>query len=106
MIKTTLQKLGITCNYAGYKQLVLAIELALEDEHRLCSITQQIYWVVADQTFSSRRNVERNFRTVIFRAWKINGQLLKDIAGFPLFSPPSVSQFLAIMVTYLKRTEE
>ena len=106
MIKTTLQKLGITCNYAGYKQLVLAIELALEDEHRLCSITQQIYWVVADQTFSSRRNVERNFRTVIFRAWKTNSQLLRDIAGFPLFSPPSVSQFLAIMVTYLKRTEK
>lgn len=36
MIKTTLQKLGITCNYVGYKQIVLAIRLALEDEDRLC----------------------------------------------------------------------
>ena len=106
MIRTTLQKLGITCNYAGYKQLILAIELALEDEDRLCRITRQIYWAVADRTFSPRRNVERNFRTIIFRAWKINSQLLTKMAKFPLFAPPSVSQFLAIMVTHLKNAEE
>ena len=106
MIKTTLQKLGITCNYVGYRQIVLAIELALEDEWRLCDITRQIYWIVADLIPCARCNVERNLRTVIFRAWKTNGQLLRKMAGFPLFAPPSVSQFLAIMVTYLKHTEE
>ena len=106
MIRTTLQRLGITCNYAGYKQLILAIELALEDEDRLCRITRQIYWVVADRTFSSRRNIERNFRTIIFRAWKNNLKLLTEIAKFPLHAPPSVSQFIAIMVAYIKREEK
>ena len=106
MIKQTLQDLGVTCNYNGYYQAIFAIQLALENEDRLCSVTQQIYWVVADKTHCKRCNVERNIRTVIFRAWKINKDLLIEMAGFPLTSPPSVSEFLAIMVTYLKRMEE
>ena len=105
MIKNTLQKLGITCNYVGFRQAVLAIELALENEDRLCAVTHQIYRVVAELTHCAHCNVERNLRTIIFRAWKNNARFLRDLAGFPLCSPPSVSQFLAFMVTYLKRAE-
>ena len=72
MIKTTLQKLGITCNYVGYKQIVLAIRLALEDEDLLCRITQQIYWVVAEQTSFPRCNIERHFRILVCHIHKMH----------------------------------
>ena len=38
IIDNRMQNLGITRKYKGYYQLKLAIELALEDEDRLCSV--------------------------------------------------------------------
>lgn len=105
MIEQVLNSLGITCNYVGYRQTILAIQLALEDETRLCAVTRKIYWVIADMLPCTRCAVEKNIRTVIFCAWKINKQLLINIAGFPLTAPPSVSQFLAIIVAYLNHSK-
>ena len=46
-MKTTIQKtlraLGITRNYDGYRLILAAVQLAVEDEDRLCLAPKEIY---------------------------------------------------------------
>lgn len=48
LISDSLQLLGISKCYKGYRQLFLAVELALNDESRLLSVTENIYAPVSD----------------------------------------------------------
>ena len=103
LINKTLQSLGISKCYKGYKQLLLSVELALDDEDRLMCITENIYHQVADICGCNHCQVERNIRTVAQRAWDVNAERLTEIAGYSLSSPPSVSELISILVTYIKR---
>lgn len=71
-IQIILRRLGVCTTYKGYKALVLAITLALEDENRLNSITREIYNEVAHQLDSTPSAIEKNLRTVVQRAWRMN----------------------------------
>lgn len=102
-LQNTLRELGIPRTYCGYKLTIAAVELGLQDEDRLLSVTKEIYWAVADQCGCDRSHVERNIRTIIMRAWSVNRPLLLDIAGYPLEAPPSVSEFIDMLVSYLQR---
>ena len=106
MIKEVLRNLGITCNYMGYQQTLLAIELALEDESRMYSMHREIYQVVAEKLQCSKYTVERNIRTVIYRAWDVNRELFIAMAGYKRVLPPSVSEFIAILVAYIHHLEQ
>lgn len=103
-IKTELQILRIPPCYHGYKQSRLAIELAVEDEDRLMDITKQIYWIVAETCSCDRACIERNIRTVIHVAWKENPSRLSVLAGYQLNAPPSASEFISMLSTYIQRT--
>lgn len=100
-IHNTLHTLGITRNYDGYRLTLTAVKLALEDESRLRFVTGQIYRPVSVICSCPLAHVERNIRTVIFRAWRVNKAFLFKIAGFPLDAPPSVSHFIEMLVDYL-----
>lgn len=63
-IQIILRRLGVCTTYKGYKALVLAITLALEDENRLNSITREIYNEVAHQLDSTPSAIEKNPRTL------------------------------------------
>ena len=75
-MKTTIQKtlraLGIIRNYDGYRLILAAVQLAVEDEDRLRLVTKEIYRPASILCCCPLANVERNIRTVIFRAWKVN----------------------------------
>lgn len=103
LLNETLQSLGISKCYKGYRQLLLSVELALDDENRLICITENIYHQVADLCCCNYCQVERNIRTVAQRAWDINAERLTEIAGYSLISSPSVSELISILVTYVKR---
>lgn len=105
IIYNHLHQLGITGNYIGHKQASIAVQLALEDENRLQSITHEIYEVVAERCGCNVKSVERNIRTVIFRAWRTNREQLIQMAGFPLTAAPTVSQFIDILATHILRTQ-
>ena len=79
-MKTTNQKilraLGITRNYDGYRLILAAVQLAVEDEDCLRLVTKEIYRPVFILCYCPLANVERNIRTVVFRAWKVNRPLL------------------------------
>ena len=103
LINETLQSLGISKCYKGYKQLQLSVELALDDESRLLGITENIYNQVAELCNCECYHIERNIRTVANHAWKVNSQKLTEIAGYNLDTSPSVSELISILVTYIER---
>ena len=104
IIENILHSLGITRNYCGYHQTVTAVKLAIEDEFRLLSVTKSIYLPVAYENNCNPLSVERNIRTVILLAWRTNRDVLNNIAGFHLSAPPTVSQFIDIIASYIQRT--
>lgn len=106
IIYDELQRLGVTKNYCGCKQLALAVGLAIEDESRLLHITKEIYWEVADLCGCDRSDVERNIRTMAHRAWKVNPSRLMRLAGYPLNASPSVSELITMLVIYVQRCDE
>lgn len=103
-IQIILRRLGICTTYKGYKAAVLAISLALEDENRLNSITKCIYTEVAHQLGTTPTAVEKNLRTVVQRAWKLNPADMERMAGYHLEYMPSVSEFLDIIFNYIQRS--
>lgn len=100
-IQKTLRALGITRNYDSYRLILAAVQLAVEDEDRLRLVTKEIYRPVSILCCCPLANVERNIRTVIFRAWKVNRPLLSQLAGFPLEAPPAVSHFIEMLANHL-----
>ena len=48
--------------------------------------------------------VERNIRTAVSRAWSVNPDLLCQMAGYPLESEPTSSQFIEIISSYIIRS--
>lgn len=103
-IQEILRALGIGRNYRGYQRTAIAIALALEDESRLTAVTKEIYCSTAEHTGCQWTAVERNIRTVIQRAWKINPQQLVHMAGYPMTIPPTASEFIEIVTNYILRT--
>ena len=100
-IQIILRRLGICTTYKG---TVLALTLALEDENRLNSITREIYTEVAKQLNATPSAIEKNLRTVVQRAWRMNPGDLEKMAGYRLEYMPSVSEFLDILFNYIQRS--
>lgn len=98
-----LLELGIVPSQRCYSYIFSAITLALEDENRLLAITQEIYAPVARQFSCQPSTAERNMRTAALYAWQRNPAALRTMAGCPLDAPPTGSEFLEIIVTYLQR---
>ena len=48
--------------------------------------------------------VERNIRTTVARAWKVNCPLLSEMAGYPLACVPTASEFIEILASYILRS--
>lgn len=101
-IYAELLALGITKRYCGCVQTCMAIELAIEDEKRLRSVTEQIYEAVAKRCSVKASNVERNIRTACQRAWRVNRRRLSELAGYPLYAPPAASDFISIIAAQLQ----
>ena len=104
-IRDALQSLSISGNYKGYFITILACELIIEDETRLYNIIKNVYSVVSQKLDCNLDNVERNIRTIIFRAWNLQRERLNEIAGYTLAEPPIVSEFLAFLSSYVMRLE-
>ena len=105
LIYNELRALGITPNYKGYQQAVCAVQLSLEDEQRLTHICKEIYHPTAQLFGCCHTSVERNLRTICHRAWNVCRTHLQELAGYELTAPPTVSTFLAILVSYIQRIE-
>lgn len=96
-IHELLLSLGIGRQYSGHSITVQAVQLVIENEDRLLRLKQNIYQPLAAQRSCDWRTIERNIRTVIRRAWKVNPDRLSDLSIYPLDTAPTVTEFLDIL---------
>lgn len=96
-VEESLRQLGILRTYRGRQAVIAAVQLALEDEDRLRSVTKGIYMEAAQRCGDSWTSVERNIRTVSRRAWMSNPDYLEQLAGYPLSGPPSASELIEML---------
>lgn len=102
-LRDILRRLGIRESYKGYWRVLIAVDRCLEDSSRLLAFRDNIYVYMAKQENVVWRTVEKNFRTVVKRAWAINPELVQEIAGYRIDWEPSVSEFISNLVTYRKK---
>lgn len=92
-----LMQLGITPNYAGFSQILFALNLIRQDPEKLQLVTKSLYPAVAKEFGTSWKAVERNIRSTTILAWNRNPTLVCYLAGYPLPARPNASQFMAIL---------
>ena len=105
-VQDTLRLFGITRCYKGLKHTAYVIELAVQEESRLEAVTKEIYTETASHFGCKWTAVERNIRTAVARAWKVNRPLLLEMAGYPLTGIPTASQFIEILASYILRSSQ
>ena len=105
-IEEALRGLGVDPTYCGFRRLVLALELALENEDRLCAVTKEIYYDVGRLTGCTWSAVERSIRTVVGHVWQSNPERLAEMADHTMKRQPTASQFLDIVTSYIRRNRE
>lgn len=102
-IQYLVRSLGIGATYRGYKYLMIAVKLCLEDEDYLLSISKLLYPKVAEICDTTAGSVERDLRTVIRVCWERgNKQLLETISPCPLYSKPTTGEFVDILSGHLR----
>ncbi len=105
-VQETLRLFGITRCYKGFNHTAYAIWMAVHDESRLEAVTKEIYMETASHFNCKWTSVERNIRTAVARAWKINRPLLSEMAGYPLACVPTASEFIEIIASYILRSSQ
>ena len=106
IIQDTLRLFGITRCYKGFQHTAYAIFLEVQDDSCLEAVTKEIYMATASHLNCTWTAVERNIRTAVARAWKINRPLLAEIAGYPLACIPTASEFIEILASYILRSSQ
>ncbi len=104
-IQETLRLLGITRCYKGFRHTEFSVALAVSEEERLEAVTKEIYMETASHFGCSWTAVERNIRTAVARAWRVNRPLL-CVIGYPLDCPPTASEFIEIIASYIMRLNQ
>ena len=105
-VQELLQSLGIGHRFLGNAILEQALELALEEESRLCCVSRHLYPLICERRNCCPSSIERNVRTVISYVWRTHADRLREIAGYELIQQPTVTEFLDILATYLMRTSQ
>ena len=96
-IQKLLYSIGLTANYAGYRQMMVALEIAAQEPESLCLVTKRLYPETARRCGTNWKSVERNIRTALCCAWKNSQGTLEQIAGCSFDTMPKPAQFLAIL---------
>lgn len=100
-ISIIVRQLGLYRNYKGYKRLIYAIYLVLENENRLEAVVKEVYMPVAEKYHCSWRAVERCLRESINRIWITNYDKLCEVANSQLTKTPTPAEMLDILAVYM-----
>jgi two-component system response regulator (stage 0 sporulation protein A) len=100
-LQEVLRPLGITRRYTGFEQLEQAIEIVANDQDAIGSIRKRIFYPISERYYCDWKSVERNVRTLVDRAWKVNPQYLEKLAGYPLNRKPTAIDFVDIVAQHV-----
>lgn len=105
-IERLIRSLGIGATYRGYRYLNYGIQLCLEDEDYLLSVSKLLYPQIAKHYCTTSYSVERDIRTVIEVCWNRGDRnLLQKIALRPLTMRPPSGEFFDILTAYLRQNQ-
>ena len=90
-------QLGITPNYAGFHQMLTALEIVEANPETLTLVTKWLYPAVAKRHQTNWKQVERNLRIAVRTAWGTNRDFLQKLSPLPVKKRPTVSQFISIL---------
>ena len=99
-----IRKLGATSKYKGYYYVVDAVEMAQKIYERPVKVTKDIYPVIARKYMPS--NVEHNIRTLVNLCWMNHKDTLEEMAGCTMADKPTNSEFIDILVYYLRYSDK
>ena len=105
-IQKLLYSIGLTANYAGYRQIMIALEIASQKPESLCQVTKWLYPETARRCGTNWKAVERNIRTALHCTWKISQHTLEQITGHSFDAAPKPAEFLAILTQELSDWSE
>ncbi len=103
MIHNVLYLCGLTGRYRGYPMLISAVRISIEDEGQTRIVARSLYSRVAQECRCPLYRVERNIRTMVMHTWNTNRDYLQEIAGYPLYAPPTSSEFIGIIASHILR---
>lgn len=95
--------LGVGQQYRGFSMAVKAICIAADRADALTQVRLQILEPIGQRFGCCWKSVDRNLRTVIQCAWRMNAAHLQKLAVYPLYSEPSVSEFISLMSSHVIR---
>ena len=128
-----IRKLGATSKYKGYYYVVDAVEMAQNAGYRAVishrsgetedafiadlavaqkiyerpvKVTKDIYPVIARKYKSTPSNVEHNIRTLVNLCWMNHKDTLEEMAGCTMADKPTNSEFIDILVYYLRYSDK
>ena len=101
-----LYSIGLTANYVGYRQMMIALKIAAEEPETLCMVTKRLYPETARRCGTNWKAVERNIRTAIRCTWNNSQHTLRQMTGYSLDDTPKPAQFLAILVNGLQMSSD
>lgn len=97
-------KLGISAKYKGYKYLVDAVEICLENDRSTAEITRFIYSKLAEKYQTRICCIERNIRTAIKSCWEYGNR--ERLAMLYITEMPTNSYFISSVATYIQLCDE
>ena len=103
-IEALLRPFRITQRGEKLPRLTQALLYLLEEEDRINVLLKALYLDVAKLCRCSPGSVEHSLRDAAVQAWERNPSYLLKLAGYPLDSAPTVSEFLEMLYTALLRT--
>lgn len=100
-----LRLLGVSGKLSGFYFAVYMLEQVQEKPEYVLLITKRLYKQTAQRFHTTSSCVERNLRTLVQACWRQpDHSLLDRIAGCPLSQPPTNTQFLDMLASYLRRS--
>lgn len=100
-IQQLLYSIGLTENYAGFPQMMIALEIAQQEPESLHLVTKWLYPETARRCGTNWKTVERNIRTMCGCVWKKSRDTLEQMAGCSLDAKPKPAQFIEILANGL-----
>lgn len=98
-----LRALGVTGKLLGFKYTLYMVDHLMESEAGVQRVTKSLYPETARHFGVTASSVERALRTLIHVSWeRTDHSFLEHIAGTPLSRIPTNSEFLDMLVAFLK----
>lgn len=103
-VEDILETLGINRTYLGYWILRDIVTASVEDEEVLQDLLS-FYEALGMKYNRTANAIEKNIRTAVGRAWRVNKEKVKKMARYELTSVPCNGEFIDILTGYLLRQQ-